>query len=201
MVRTMGPERAHFGGAGGLITVTQDGVNSYYWECMHCGWRVGGKNFQNNKARIHLSGDATLRNGLITQVCTKASKEVQQEFAKLERDKRLEKSIKVMSRKRAAELNLIKKYSSPAGKKRRRQSSIPFKKDRLCNDDVDNAWAHAFFGLDIAPNKINHVLFRESIAATMKAKAGSVFFCFCCVFYCAHKYFLLCSKIYYCVFM
>ena len=174
--RTTGPERAHFGGAGGLISKTQDGVQSYYWECMHCGWKVGGKNFQNNKARIHLSGDPSLRNGLITEVCNKAPAKVNEEFALLERTKRLEKAKEVASRKRAAELMQVAKHSSPAAK-RKKQQQLPFKRDRLCNDDVDNAWAHAAFALDIAPNKINHDIFREAIAATMRAKKGSVFYC------------------------
>ena len=186
MVRVRGPERNHFGGEGGLISKTQDGVQTYYWECMHCGWKVGGKNFQNNKARIHLSGDPALRNGLITDVCTKAPAKVQQDFAALERRKRLEKSKTAVSRKRAAELVLVKKHSSPLIK-RKRQSALPFQKSRLSNDDVDNAWAHACFGLDIPPNKINHVLFREAIAATMKATVGSVYF-IACAFYCGHRY-------------
>ena len=101
MPRKAGPERKHFGGEGGMITETQNGVVSYYWKCMYCGWKVGGKYFQNKKARVHLSGDPDLRNGLITEVYQKAPEVVKQEFALLERQKRVEQQQLVASRKRA----------------------------------------------------------------------------------------------------
>ena len=72
MPRQAGPERSHFGGEHGLISETQNGEVKYYWKCMYCGWKVGGKSFQNQKARVHLSGDATLKSGLIMELCEKA---------------------------------------------------------------------------------------------------------------------------------
>ena len=36
---------------------------------------------------------------------------------------------------------------------------------------MDDAWGKAFFGLDIAGNKIDAPLFKEAIAATKSAKA------------------------------
>ena len=47
MSRQTGPERAHFGGESGLIREERNGVVSYYWKCMYCGWKVEGKSFQN----------------------------------------------------------------------------------------------------------------------------------------------------------
>ena len=171
MPREVGPERAHFGGETGMITETQNGVVPHYWKCMYCGWKVGGASFQNQKARVHLSGDVKLKTGLIMDICEQAPLEVQEEFALLERQKRLEKSKKTASRKRAAELMNV----SPAAiKKRKKQSPLPFTKNVLPNTEVDDAWALAFLGLDIAPYKIDNQLFRDAIAATMKAKSGYV---------------------------
>ena len=166
MPRKAGPERKHFGGEGGMITETQNGVVSYYWKCMYCGWKVGGKYFQNKKARVHLSGDPDLRNGLITEVCQKAPEVVKQEFALLERQKRVEQQQLVASRKRALELLSMSKT------KHKKQKSLPFQRAVVPNDVVDDAWALAFFGLDIAPSKISSLLFRDAIATTIKAKSG-----------------------------
>lgn len=171
MPRKSGPERAHFGGEHGLISETQNGEVTYYWKCMYCGWKVGGKSFQNKKARVHLSGDATLKTGLITDLCTKAPNIVNEKFALLERQKRLEQSLKSQSRKRASELMSI---SPDALRKRKKQSELPFRRDKLPNNEVDDAWALAFFALDIAPYKIDHPIFRQALAATMKAKSGYV---------------------------
>ena len=74
MSRSLGSERAHFGGEGGLVTETSLGRTRYFWWCAYryCDWEMGGKNFQNNKTRIHLSGDPKLRNGLVSRVCLAA---------------------------------------------------------------------------------------------------------------------------------
>ena len=76
MVRIIGPERDHFGGEDGLCTEICNGKCSYYWKCMYCNFQIGGKNFPNVKARIHLSGDPSLRNGMISTVCSNAPNEV-----------------------------------------------------------------------------------------------------------------------------
>ena len=117
MPRGIGPERIHFGGEDGVVVQIKNGKTSYYWECMHCQWRMGGKVFQNAKARIHLSGDVRLRTGIINTVCKNAPKEVMEQFAKLERTKRKEKNLKLISRKRASELL----HASPAKKGRPRE--------------------------------------------------------------------------------
>ena len=140
---------------------------------MYCAWKVGGQIFPTEKARVHLSGDATLKTGLITNLCEKAPDIVKKEFATLERNKRLEKNQRVQSAKRAAELMLI---SPEALKKRKKQKQLPFKPFALANKNVDDAWALAFVGLDIAPHKIDNPLFRDAIAATMQAKSG---YCIC----------------------
>ena len=72
MPKKAGPERAHFGGEKGLISDQRGDAITYYWKCMYCGWKVGGKCFQNKKARVHLSGDSSLKTGLIVDVCVKA---------------------------------------------------------------------------------------------------------------------------------
>ena len=171
MPRQVGPERAHFGGESGLIREERNGVVSYYWKCMYCAWKVGGKSFQNKKARVHLSGDKSLKSGLITAVCEKAPDAIKKQFAELERHKRFQIEHKQTSRKRAAELMAI---SPVVIRKRKKQSSLPFTRQSLPNKEVDDAWALAFFGLDIAPLKIDHTLFRNAIAATMQAAPGYV---------------------------
>ena len=89
MSREVGSERAHFGGQNGVICETSNGRERYsFWRCMHCDFQVGGRTFHNQKARIHLSGDKSLRNGLITTVCTGAPEEVKRQFAALEETKR-----------------------------------------------------------------------------------------------------------------
>ena len=122
---------------------------------------------------MHLSGEPQLRNGLITEVCEKAPEHVKQEFSLLERRVRLERQQQSVSRKRASELM----HNSPL-LKRKKQQSLSYQKEIVDNDVVDDAWALALFGLDIAPNKIDHDLFREAIATTLKAKPGSVSFCY-----------------------
>ena len=168
MSRQVGPERAHFGGKNGLITETSNHVTRYYWRCIHCGYELGGKNFQNAKARIHLSGDPGLRNGTIANLCAKAPEKVQQQFALLERQKRVEKEQKAAQRKRAAELMCA--TPSPVHKRKRStQRTLSFHNNNSMDEDVDLAWGKAFFGLDIAPAKISHPLFREAIYATQKS--------------------------------
>ena len=91
MSRELGPERSHFGGENGLITETQgDGRPKYYWRCQHCGFLLGGKVFPNAKARIHLSGNKDLRNGIISKVCPKVSPEDAAKFTAIVKQKNLE---------------------------------------------------------------------------------------------------------------
>ena len=86
--RKIGPERTYFGGEGGLVTETHLGRTKYYWRCQFCNFTLGGKNFANAKARIHLSGDNALRTGLISAVCPNAPDDVKKKFSDLEREKR-----------------------------------------------------------------------------------------------------------------
>ena len=104
MPRSLGPERAHFGGEGGLVTETSLGRTRYFWRCAYCNWEMGGKNFQNNKARIHLSGDPKLRNGLVSSVCTAAPDNIKQQFSAIERLKRDNKRRASAKRRRAKEI-------------------------------------------------------------------------------------------------
>ena len=46
-------------------------------------YEIGGQTFQNMKARIHLSGDLKLRNGIVANVCEQAPEEIQEQFGAL----------------------------------------------------------------------------------------------------------------------
>ena len=167
MPRETGPERQHFGGANGLISETILGKTRHFYRCIHCGWELGGKNFQNNKARIHLSGDPGLRNGLVSRVCTVAPENVKSRFANLERLKRTAKANKAEKRRRSEVLLAVKVQELTPTK----QSRLKYKRN-LTSDYVDTLWAEAFFGLDIAARKIDNPLFRSAIEATKRAKSG-----------------------------
>ena len=104
MPRKVGPERSHFGGQSGLTTVIVNGQAKYFWTCMHCGFNLGGQAFQNRKARIHLSGNNSLRDGSISMVCSKAPAEVQKQFTELEIESREKIQRTAASRKRCSEL-------------------------------------------------------------------------------------------------
>ena len=159
MDRKLGAERGHFDG---LFVEKVGGVERNFWRCVHCAFEIGGKNFPNSKARIHLSGDARLRNGSISTLCTKAPEDVQHEFAALVLKKRAEKEQRLALKKRAAQLF---SPGTPSPRRKRRQGTLPFLPTTV-DDDVDLAWAKAFYGLDIAPAKISNPLFREAIQAT-----------------------------------
>ena len=167
MTRGFGPERQYFGGEHGRITEMCAGKTKYFWKCEFCGWRAGGKSFPNSKARVHLSGDVSLRSGLISQVCDKAPADVNKEFKLLVEKKRLEKEQAARTRKRGGEL-LDSKI--PSKQSRLRLGSPVILKD----EEVDRQWAEAFFCLDVAGNKIDHPLFREAIAATKRSSPRSV---------------------------
>ena len=180
MPRSVGPERAHFGGINGVVCVQRGDTITHYWECIYCNWRLGGKNFQNQKARVHLSGDNSLRSGLITEVCKKAPSDIQEQFKKLERVNRQNKIAERGKRKHAAELlassplaaaSTTSAKGKPKGK-RSAQSRLPFTTHKLPDAQVDDAWAKAFFGLNMTPNKIDHELFREAISTTSKSRGG-----------------------------
>ena len=166
MPRERGPEHKHFGGADGLITETVHGVPKYYWRCNFCKGTIGGKIFPNAKARIHLSGDKSLRNGMIVTVCPRAPDEIKEQFVGIIKHKEAQKKLKLQKRKRAEELRRSNSLSSPA-----KQTRLGFgKHNSMSDEDVDEAWGRAFFGLDIAWNKINKSLFRSAIEATKNCK-------------------------------
>ena len=134
---------------------------------MYCNFELGGKSFQNRKARIHLSGNPKLRNAIISKVCMSAPEDVKKRFTALVENKRMAKENEIKKRKRVKEL--LKSKLSPATK----QSKLCLgTKQSLPHAVVDEAWALAFFGLDIPVNKINNPLFREAIAATSQSKIG-----------------------------
>ena len=167
MGREVGPERRHFGGEDGLITETTGGRTRNFWWCEFCSWELGGKNFQNNKARIHLSGDHSLRNGLVSRVCSAAPDRIKQKFTALERVKRDRKRTRIAKRARGKELLAKNKKSrSPT-----HQSKLGYR-NKATAEQVDHAWGEAFFVCDIPVAKIDHPLFREAIAITKKSRAG-----------------------------
>ena len=172
MPREVGPERALFGGEDGLCTEISAGSVRHYWRCMYCNWELGGKNFQKSKVRIHLSGDPSLRNGLISKVCGNAPDVVKEKFSLLERSKRLEREQKAKKHKRMTELLQRTGPASPAT--RAKQSRLIIGSPALTDDDVGDTWGEAFFGLDVAINKIAQPLFREVISATKRSKIGFV---------------------------
>ena len=168
MPREVGPEKRHFGGEDGLISETTGGHTRCFWRCAFCNWEMGGENFQNNKARIHLSGDHTLRNGLVSQVCNAAPDNIKQKFTALERLSRISKAKKKAKRQRAKELlgGNKKSKNSPT-----RQSKLGYR-NKVSAEEVDLAWGEAFFGCDIPVAKIDHPLFREAIAMTKRSRSG-----------------------------
>ena len=160
MDRKLGAERGHFDG---LFVEKVGGVERNFWRCVHCAFEIGGKSFPNSKARIHLSGDARLRNGSISTLCTKAPEDVQHEFAALVLKKRAEKEQRLARKKRVTQL-FSPGTPSPARRKRR-QGTLSFLPTKV-DDDVDLAWSKTFYVLDIVPTKISNPLFREAIQAT-----------------------------------
>ena len=101
---------------------------------------------------------------MIAKVCTRAPKEVQAKFAKLERDARVKSIHEQDKRKRAAEL--LKQVQPP-----KKQSRLKY---TMSATEVDDAWGEAFFGLDIPVRKIDHPLFRNALQATRRSKKGCV---------------------------
>lgn len=167
MPRNVGPERKHFGGENGLICETVNGVSKYFWRCIYCEFQLGGKVLPNKKARIHLSGDPTLRNAIISKVCPNAPDHVKKQFVELEKQKRQIQVQTKKQKKRQREL-LQPKLCSPPTK----QSKLCLSPVKVEDDVVDDAWAEAFFGLDIAGHKIGTPLFRDAIVATQRSKPG-----------------------------
>ena len=166
MPREAGPERAHFGGENGLITEIANGKPRYFWRCMHCNHEIGGKVFPNARARIHLSGDPDLRNGMVSQVCQQAPEEIKTQFALLHRTKLMAAENKAKKRKRAKELMRSKFASANGVNSPAKQQKLQFMPKMLHDDDVDDAWGRAFFGLDIATHKVQNDLFKEAIECT-----------------------------------
>ena len=165
MPRKIGPERAHFGG---LVTETHDnGTRRYYWRCNYCPFQLGGQVFQNRKARIHLSGDTKLRNGIVATVCQTAPKAVKEEFTLLVQQKRQSMDVQRQKRKRQNELlQCAASTVKPVAK----QSKLRMSPARLEDEEVNEAWGKAFFCLDIPVNKVCTPAFREAIAATKRSK-------------------------------
>ena len=166
MGREKGPEREHFGGDDGLFTETTGGDKiRYFWRCEFCNWELGGQNFQNSKARVHLSGADELRNGMISNLCVEAPPEVREKFKALELAKRKEAKEKKSKRKRANELlQRQKKKAKKAG-----QSTLGFGPTCVGDDEVDDAWGEVFFGLDMPVAKLKTDLWRYAIELTKKS--------------------------------
>ena len=166
MPRRSGPERAHFGGELGLVTETSaNGSPKYFWRCVHCNMHLGGKIFPNAKARIHLSGDSNLRNGMISQVCTRAPEDVQKKFRAIIKQKEELRQRKNAKRKRVAELVEARNFDSPDSQCKLTMS----RRNLLSATEVDEAWGVAAFTMDIAPSKINSPFFRDAIQTTMRS--------------------------------
>lgn len=170
MPRSLGPERAHFGGEDGLITKQFRGKTTYSWACNFCGFELGGQTLPNRKARIHLSGNPELRDGTISQVCPKAPDKIKKQFTDIELQKRKDKVEEAVSRKRAAELmaaspEYVAKKKRPLSSKK--QSTLGFTRlGSLKANEVDDAWTRCFCALDMAPHKIESSFFKAALEAT-----------------------------------
>ena len=181
MGRKLGPEKAYFGGDDGLVTEVTGGATRYFWRCMFCGFEIGGKCFPNQKARVHLSGDSSLKTGLISTLCTNAPEDIKVQFTVLEKAKRAERANQLATRKRGAEL-MKSSPTLPSGKRKRVQAKLQFPSTQRVSDaHVDDAWGRAFFGLDIPGNKLSDPLFKEAITATRNAKPGYVAYYHSCL--------------------
>ena len=141
------------------------GVTKHYWRCEFCDYILGGKSFQNAKARIHLSGDPALRNGSIATVCSMAPTKVKAQFAALVHAKREQAQQANEKKKRKGEM-----LQQPSVFKK--QAKLRLGNTMVCTDLVDESWATAFFGLDIPANKLAHPLFKEAVAATKRSAPG-----------------------------
>lgn len=170
MGRTLGPERAHFGGEDGLIIRVIRGKTAYSWACAFCKFEIGGQCFPNRKARIHLSGNSELRDGTISQLCTKAPDVIKKQFSAIEIAKRKKKDQENATRKRAAELMDASPEFVQQKPKTKRQSKLGFNRlGSLKANEVDDAWAKCFCALDIAPNKMESPFFKAALEATRKS--------------------------------
>ena len=133
--------------------------------CQFCNFKLGGKAFPNKKARIHLSGDASLRNGIVSTVCAVAPADIKKQFSLLVQTKRMELDLAKAKRKRKAEL--LK--STPQNFK---QAKLQLSPGMLQDELVDEAWGRAFFALDLPANKIANPLFTGAVAATKRSSRG-----------------------------
>ena len=132
---------------------------------MYCNQEIGGKVLPNARARIHLSGDPELRNGMVAQVCTKAPEEIKTQFALLHSTKMMASQNKAKKRKRAKEL-LRSKFSPSGVMSPAKQQKLHFMPKMMRDEEVDDAWGRVFFGLDIATHKVSNDLFKEAIDCT-----------------------------------
>ena len=170
MGRTLGPERAHFGGEDGLIIRKKRGKISYSWACAFCKFEIGGQCFPNRKARIHLSGNSELRDGSISQLCSKAPDVIKKQFSAIEIAKRKQKDQDNATHKRAAELMEASPEFVKQKPKAKRQTKLGFcQLGSLKSNEVDDAWAKCFCVLDIAPNKVDSPFFKAALEATKKS--------------------------------
>ena len=142
-------------------------------------WELGDKCFANTKTRIHLSGDPRLKNGQVSNLCTKAPDNIKEKFAKLklERQKRIDKQHREMTRKRDIDL-IHSNPSSPVNKRRKsKQITLPFTSSQTLSDrEVDNSWGLTCFGLDIPPNKLNDPLCRDAFHTTQNSSKRLVIY-------------------------
>ena len=163
-----GPEREHFDGLFSE-TCNTSGKTRHFWRCKFCSWELGGKNFQNNKARVHLSGDPDLRNGLISRVCARTTDIVKVKFTNLEKKKRQESIATCKAEKRKRAMKLL--YHNKQKRQKNEQSTLFGGRaiNTVPDDDVDTAWGEFFFGLDVPVRKISHPLFRHAIDMTRKS--------------------------------
>ena len=120
---------------------------------------VGRKNFQNNKARIHLSGDHSLRNGLVSRVCSAAPDRIKRKFVTLERVKRDRKRTRIAKRARDKELLAKNKKSrSPT-----HQSKLGYR-NKATAEQVDHVWGETVLAAtSLSPKLITRCSERQSL--------------------------------------
>ena len=97
---------------------------------MFCGFEIGGKCFPNQKARVHLSGDKSLKTGLISTVCSSAPDDIKTQFSMIEKKKECRNRISWLH------VNVAQSYSPQVprfrvGKKEESKQNYSFRRRSL----------------------------------------------------------------------
>jgi hypothetical protein len=158
---------ANFGGTNGCIgDVDHEGNATAHWKCNYCSFKLLSKQFGSAKARIHLSGDVSLRSGLITHVCEAVSTQVMSEMHDLIVLKKKSSAAKSNKTVHKREMIVAKHRTQASAKK---QITLIDMVPNCTATDVDLKVGEMIFGLDITPFKAAHHLFKDAMYAVEPA--------------------------------